>query len=149
VATHWYWEDAGDPTQWMKLCADKWYFWADGDWVRWTPSNRSKEKMVPCPTEQPVEPTWNGEGLPPCGVNACTSGGECVVIGVDENKGEVAVQWNDGELGVVPSSVVRPIRTKEQRVKAELAELIESHGSMSAGVIAESIVEHYQKLLED
>lgn len=65
----------------------------------------------------PTAKQWRGpeDGLPPIGMKAVTSGGECVILGVDDNKREVALQWvSDGELGVVSLQCVKPIKSDRE-----------------------------------
>ena len=59
-ATHTYTESTG--TTYRKKVGDNWLGYADGDWIIW--ANPAYHCYVPIQ----AEPEWNGEGLPPVGI---------------------------------------------------------------------------------
>ena len=55
------------------------------------------------------------------GCQAQTSGGKCKVLAVDECRGMVAVQWHDGELGVVRVECVKkPLTERDLWIEVAL-----------------------------
>lgn len=87
------------------------------------------------PTTPPA-PEWDGKSAPAPGELAQSSGGKCSVIGYDSQRKNVAVQWYDGELGVIPVGALKPLRTKEQRDVDQLAEFINAQRFVRGGFSA-------------
>lgn len=78
---------------------------------------------APCCSARPTKPQapeWDGESAPAPGELATTSSGECQGLGWDAQREQVAVQWHDGELGVVAIGALKP-RAKEDQERFELA----------------------------
>lgn len=73
-----------------------------------------------------VDAEWSGEGLPPVGCRAVTSGGECTVVALQDDGNKACVRWYDGELAVIMTSCIKPIRTAAQRAEDEAVEAM--HG---------------------
>ena len=65
---------------------------------------------------RPEEPKWDGKSELKAGDKAMTSGGECIVLGIDLSKGQAAVQWlDDGDLGVILIKCIKPLPTDRDR----------------------------------
>ena len=73
---------------------------------------------------RPEVPVWDGKSALKAGSKAMTSGGECIVLGIDLSMGEAAVQWlNNGELGVILISCIKPALTdRDKWIEAALKE---------------------------
>lgn len=105
---------------WWKQDGQCMYDWKGGIWrerLLWPKS------LIPRPKPQSSE--WDGKSAPAPGDQAKTSGGRCSVLAWDARRNKVAVQWHDGELGVVSAEALKPLRTKEQREREELREDLE------------------------
>lgn len=104
--------------------------------------------LIPRPEPQAAE--WDGEGLPPVG--------ELVELKVFQAREEVwrtaeVVGYWEGAVVMVDLAVnvavkekkpnYRPIRIKEQRLRDELADLINKNGMCLSGELANKILSHY------
>jgi hypothetical protein len=133
-ATHWEPENDEYVESWMKKDGDAWFYFSP-KFKTWTESDdiggRRIKGMIPRPQVEPKE--WNGEGLPPVGVDVeytyHRNGGEC--------KGLCKIMaFNDGYVWFKPSCAkhkvmpiadisLRPLRSEEDRVVEELQAHIE------------------------
>ena len=68
------------------------------------------------------------------------------VVAHVENTAVVRMSYG---LGCFTSRYLRQIRTKEQRVRDELADIISENYEMNDYQLAEVIIKHYPKLLDD
>ncbi|BES72219.1 hypothetical protein RE428_32370 [Marinobacter nanhaiticus D15-8W] len=91
----------------------------DGVFVAWTNTKTTWPDPVWHLIPRPTTKQWDGESDPAYGQLAQTSGGRCVVVGYDAIRKRVAVQWCDGELGVVVLQAVKPIKSAAEREKEE------------------------------
>lgn len=99
-----------------------WFYWKSDlnkPWQECSMGQPLAEDRVPRPT-RPQAPEWDGNSAPAPGELATTSSGECQVLGWDARREQVAVQWHDGELGVVAIGALKP-RAKEDQERFELA----------------------------
>lgn len=145
-ATHWDQRDSGKPSQWVRRDEDGYYYFHDGTrWEYWFICDAEKEMLVPRKEEQ----TWTGKGIPAIGTececlhrigNSKLTWVGCTVVGRFMDK--IVCAPHGGGFYAFSTDELRP--TKEQRVKLELAELIESHRAKSSVVIAEAIIERYE-----
>lgn len=98
-----------------------------------------KNSLQKRPTK-PQAPEWDGKAAPAPGELAQTSSGKCEILGWDAQASKAAVQWHDGDLGIVSLDALKPLRTKKQRQRDELAGMIESYNSLSSGMLADAII---------
>ena len=93
----WY---ASDQDMWVNVDNSRAFFYK-----KQPEDNRIKVHYPP----KEVKPFWSGNGYPPVGIKARTSGGECRVLAVDRENEQVAIQWiSNGELAVVNLTCVKP-----------------------------------------
>lgn len=138
-ATH-YTSDEGY-ADWWRQDEQCMHEWKGGTWNKrllWPKS------LIPRPTKQSQE--WDGESTPAPGDQAKTSGGICSVLAWDAQRNKVAIQWHDGELGVVSAEALKPIRTKEQREREGLIKVIKDCDDIacSSDDIADAILAKYE-----
>lgn len=90
---------------------------------------------------------WNGEGLPPVGCECEVMMGSywyrCDVLGRDAHTALVRPKGLHDCWTINSGSDFRPIRTKEQREREELRNLINEHYNETAKKIADAILEKY------
>lgn len=125
----------GDFTRWLMLDHGIWRFWEGGWWSR--PSAKPAGEILARPTKPPA-PEWNGEGLPPAGIqcecyhadlNGVKQWIECDVVGPYGDY--VICAPNGGGFYGFDANELRPLRTKEQRERDELEQLLFDHGVMN------------------
>ncbi len=123
-----------------------WHRWQSKSWeLCHDPGPYLEDKFIPRPQSERVDglPEWDGVSAPEPGELAVTSGGKCQVLGWDAQRNKVAVQWHDGELGVVSMAALKPLRTKEQRQRGYLAKLIRDHADDTDIGLADAILSRY------
>ena len=118
----------GEPECWAKIVGERFYHWSPiQEWHVWNPKNT--EPFIPRPTK-PEPQEWDGEGEIPipcrCEVRHPTDTDkwfECDVVA--RRFGYIWWRPDTNDIGrEVHTSMFRPRRTKEQREREELTNLI-------------------------
>jgi hypothetical protein len=139
---------------WLKDEPPMYYLYDIGEWAEYYLQSYGKTHIqgaIPRPTgsKQPSQKMWDGKSDPSYGDKAMTSGGEVVILGFDSNGGLVSVQYSDQSLSVISLSSLKPVLTREEKLRNDLIDLVNNIPNKvifdeGAAAIADAIMDKYE-----